>query len=141
MILCRLPFNCLPPPSLQSGYSLFDPREGYDWSSSSHSLAEVERMEEDLLADLVALLDRASYKPLRKAEQELALRQQYSLTVPVAVDDDKVRGRGATHVSTHHCSPGLGEMQASEQRRAGAGSEAAVLVDRACGSGRRLSEG
>ena len=78
-------------PSLQSRYSMFDPREQHDWSASPLSPPQVERMEEDLLADLIALLDRASYKPLSKAEQELALRQQYSLNVPVAVDEDKVR--------------------------------------------------
>ena len=48
-------------------------------------------MEEELLADLIAVLDRACYKPLTRVEHDLALTEHYMLNVPVAVDDSKVR--------------------------------------------------
>ena len=83
---------------VQSQYAFFDPHEGTQWHLSSLSLSQVEHMEEELLADLIAVLDRASYKPLTRVEHDLALSEHYMLNVPVAVDDSKVRkgegGRG-----------------------------------------------
>ena len=75
---------------VQSQYTFFDPHEGTKWHLSSLSLSQVEHMEEELLADLIAVLDRASYKPLTRVEHDLALSEHYMLNVPVAVDDSKV---------------------------------------------------
>ena len=54
------------------------------------SAKQVEDAEVHLLTSLVALLDKASYKPLTRTEFDLATKEQYMLNVPVAVDTAKV---------------------------------------------------
>lgn len=58
------------------------------------SSKQVEDAETHLLLALVALLDKASYRPLTRKEYDLATKEQYMLTVPVAIDTSKVGKRG-----------------------------------------------
>ena len=85
----RIP--CLSPSCLQTRYSLFEPADGAKRLEESHmSAKQVEDAEVHLLTSLVALLSKASYKPLTSTEFELATKEQYMLNVPVAVDAAKV---------------------------------------------------
>lgn len=83
------------------GYDAYDPAVHHHSSSTfsaeaeSKGISEVKEstveMEEDVfLGKIVKLLEEANFKPLSKKEMDLAIRENYTITVPIENDWDKL---------------------------------------------------